>query len=122
MLCATCLDEAHKVLGESKVDNSGPLHQIITRRRLMGAAAVGALALSRPGWAQTMIELRYPAVPEHGDHDGLSAERPDDPAAHPPPLLENAVEVFRQGCVHANDQFYVRWHWALIPTDIDINI
>jgi DMSO/TMAO reductase YedYZ molybdopterin-dependent catalytic subunit len=29
-------------------------------------------------------------------------------------------EVFDKGVFTPNDQFYVRWHWALIPTDIDV--
>jgi DMSO/TMAO reductase YedYZ molybdopterin-dependent catalytic subunit len=37
-----------------------------------------------------------------------------------PPLLETPFEVFDKGVFIPNDQFYVRWHWAVIPTDIDI--
>ena len=37
-----------------------------------------------------------------------------------PPLLETPFEVFDKGVFTPNDQFYVRWHWAVIPTDIDI--
>jgi DMSO/TMAO reductase YedYZ molybdopterin-dependent catalytic subunit len=36
-----------------------------------------------------------------------------------PPLLETPFEVFDKGVFTPNDQFYVRWHWAVIPTDID---
>jgi DMSO/TMAO reductase YedYZ molybdopterin-dependent catalytic subunit len=36
-----------------------------------------------------------------------------------PPLLETPFEVFDQGVFTPNDRFYVRWHWAVIPTDID---
>jgi hypothetical protein len=37
-----------------------------------------------------------------------------------PPLLETPFEVFDKGVFTPNDQFYVRWHWSVIPTDIDI--
>ncbi len=37
-----------------------------------------------------------------------------------PPLLETPFEVFDKGVFTPNDQFYVRWHWAVITTDIDI--
>jgi DMSO/TMAO reductase YedYZ molybdopterin-dependent catalytic subunit len=37
-----------------------------------------------------------------------------------PPLLETPFEVFDKGVFTPNDQCYVRWHWAVIPTDIDI--
>ena len=38
-----------------------------------------------------------------------------------PPLLETPFEVFDKGVFTPNDQFYVRWHWAVIPTDIDVD-
>ena len=37
-----------------------------------------------------------------------------------PPLLETPFEVFDKRVFTPADQFYVRWHWAVIPTDIDI--
>ena len=36
-----------------------------------------------------------------------------------PPLLETPFEVFDRGTLTPNDQFYVRWHWAAIPTSIE---
>jgi DMSO/TMAO reductase YedYZ molybdopterin-dependent catalytic subunit len=36
-----------------------------------------------------------------------------------PPLLETPFEVFDLGCFTPNDQFYVRWHWAQIPTEVN---
>jgi DMSO/TMAO reductase YedYZ molybdopterin-dependent catalytic subunit len=38
-----------------------------------------------------------------------------------PPLLETPFEVFDRGVFTPNDQFYVRWHWAVIPTEIDVD-
>lgn len=38
-----------------------------------------------------------------------------------PPLLETPFEVFDRGVFTPNDAFYVRWHWAVIPTEIDVN-
>jgi DMSO/TMAO reductase YedYZ molybdopterin-dependent catalytic subunit len=38
-----------------------------------------------------------------------------------PPLLETPMEVFDGGVFTPNDQFYVRWHWAVIPSSIDVN-
>jgi hypothetical protein len=34
-------------------------------------------------------------------------------------LLETPLEVFDQS-VFTNDRFYVRWHWALIPTQVEV--
>jgi len=38
-----------------------------------------------------------------------------------PPLLETPFEVFDRGVFTPNDAFYVRWHWAVIPTEIDVD-
>jgi DMSO/TMAO reductase YedYZ molybdopterin-dependent catalytic subunit len=38
-----------------------------------------------------------------------------------PPLLETPFEVFDHGVFTPNDRFFVRWHWANIPTEIDVN-
>jgi DMSO/TMAO reductase YedYZ molybdopterin-dependent catalytic subunit len=38
-----------------------------------------------------------------------------------PPLLETPMEVFDKSIFTPNDQFYVRWHWAGIPNEIDVN-
>jgi DMSO/TMAO reductase YedYZ molybdopterin-dependent catalytic subunit len=37
-----------------------------------------------------------------------------------PPLLETPFEVFDRGVFTPNDQFFVRWHWAVIPQQIDV--
>ncbi len=36
-----------------------------------------------------------------------------------PPLLETPFEVFDQGVFTPNNRFFVRWHWANIPTEVD---
>src|ERR1700722_2616977 len=94
---------------------------LITRRRLLGGAGVGALALTNPSWAETMIDLPLPGGP------GARPITTDFPQKGPmilqrtrPPLLETPFEVFDKSVFTPNDQFYVRWHWAVIPTDIDI--
>src|ERR1700674_3014285 len=97
-------------------------HQMVTRRRLLGAAGVGALALSRPTWAQTIIDLPLPGGPD------ARQITTDFPQKGPmilqrtrPPLLETPFEVFDKGVFTPNDQFYVRWHWAVIPTEVDVD-
>ena len=96
-------------------------HHLVTRRQLLGAAAVGGLALSKAAWAETMTELPLPGGP------GARPITTDFPQKGPmilqrtrPPLLETPFDVFDKGVFTPTDQFYVRWHWALIPTDIDI--
>jgi DMSO/TMAO reductase YedYZ molybdopterin-dependent catalytic subunit len=36
-----------------------------------------------------------------------------------PPLLETPFEVYDEGVLTPNDKFFVRWHWANIPSHID---
>ena len=38
-----------------------------------------------------------------------------------PPLLETPFEVFDQGVFTPNDRFFVRWHWAVIPEQVDVS-
>jgi DMSO/TMAO reductase YedYZ molybdopterin-dependent catalytic subunit len=35
-------------------------------------------------------------------------------------LLETPFEVFDRGVFTPNDQFFVRWHWAAIPQQVDV--
>ena len=37
-----------------------------------------------------------------------------------PPLLETPFSVFDHGVFTPNDQFFVRWHWSVIPEEIDV--
>ena len=37
-----------------------------------------------------------------------------------PPLLETPFEVFDNGVFTPNDRFFVRWHWSVIPEEIDV--
>ena len=76
-----------------------PLHHIVTRRLLLlGAAGVGALALSKPARAQTMIDLPLPGGP--GARQITTAFPQKGPMILQrtrPPLLETPFEVFDKG-------------------------
>src|SRR6201996_5412838 len=101
-------------------ENSALLHTM-TRRRLLGAAGTAALALTKPAWAETMIDLPLPGGP--GERQITTAFPQKGPMILQrtrPPLLETPFDVFDKGTLTPNDQFYVRWHWAVIPTRIDI--
>jgi DMSO/TMAO reductase YedYZ molybdopterin-dependent catalytic subunit len=37
-----------------------------------------------------------------------------------PPLLETPWDVFDRGVLTPNNQFFVRWHWAVIPEQMDV--
>jgi DMSO/TMAO reductase YedYZ molybdopterin-dependent catalytic subunit len=92
-----------------------------TRRHLLGAAGLGGLALvARPALGGTEVDLRLP-----GGYGGRPIAT-DFPQKGPmilqrtrPPLLETPWDVFDKGVFTPNDRFYVRWHWADIPTEVD---
>jgi hypothetical protein len=80
---------------EVQVIENATLRYAVTRRQLLGSAGMGALALSKPAWAQTMIDLPLPGGP------GARAITTAFPQKGPmilqrtrPPLLETPFEVF----------------------------
>jgi DMSO/TMAO reductase YedYZ molybdopterin-dependent catalytic subunit len=99
----------------------GEHHRMITRRTLLGGAGVGGLALlARRASAQTTVEL--PFAPQARQ---ITSEFPQKGPMilqrTRPPLLETPWDVFDKGVFTPADQFYVRWHWALIPTDVSVD-
>ena len=104
------------------MESIGPLRHLMTRRHLLGAAGTGGLALlSAPVWAQAVIDLPLPGGPgARQTTTGFPQKGQMILQRTRPPLLETPFEVFDKGVFTPNDQFYVRWHWAVIPTDIDI--
>jgi DMSO/TMAO reductase YedYZ molybdopterin-dependent catalytic subunit len=100
---------------------NGFRHQMVTRRRLVGATGMGLALLSSPAWARATVDLALPGGP---------SERPLTTAFPQkgqmilqrtrPPLLETPFDVFDKGVFTPNDQFYVRWHWANIPEQVDV--
>jgi DMSO/TMAO reductase YedYZ molybdopterin-dependent catalytic subunit len=99
-----------------------------TRRSFLGRAGAGGLALvSGSAWvdragAQTTVDLPLPGGPRAR---AITTAFPQKAAMilqrTRPPLLETPSAVFDKGVFTPNDSFYVRWHWAVIPTEIDVN-
>src|SRR3979490_3061081 len=98
------------------------LRYAVTRRQLLGAAAgVGAVALAKPSWAPTKLNLPLPDGPDaRAITTAFPQKGPMILQRTRPPLLETPFEVFDKGVFTPTGQFYVRWHWAVIPTDIDV--
>lgn len=93
-----------------------------TRRQFLGAASLlGAMAATRPAWAGGTVELALPGGP---DGRSLTTAFPQKGSMilqrTLPPLLETPFEVFDRGVFTPNDQFFVRWHWAVIPEQVDV--
>jgi DMSO/TMAO reductase YedYZ molybdopterin-dependent catalytic subunit len=106
----------HSIMGNSA------LTHVLSRRAALWQLGLASLSLAAaPAFAEGMIKLPLPSDPR---------ERPlthDFPQKGTmilqrtrPPLLETPFEVFDRGVFTPNDQFYVRWHWAVIPTSVDV--
>ncbi len=94
----------------------------LTRRMLLGQAGMAGLALaSASAWAQSTVDLPLPGGP---DQRPIATDFPQKGAMilqrSRPPLLETPFEVFDKGVFTPNDRFYVRWHWAVIPTEVKV--
>ncbi len=102
-----------------------PKHIIYTpsrRRFLQSVGILGGMLATFPAWAASFVNLDLLAG---------GPKRRDLTTAFPqkgqmilqrtrPPLLETPFAVFDHGIFTPNDQFYVRWHWAVIPWHVDV--
>lgn len=92
------------------------------RSFLLGAGSLGAAALAAPAWAASTVDLHLPGGPSTRP---LTSEFPGKPnmimQRTRPPLLETPMSVFDQNVFTPNDRFFVRWHWANIPTSVDVD-
>jgi DMSO/TMAO reductase YedYZ molybdopterin-dependent catalytic subunit len=93
-----------------------------TSRRgfLAGASAAGISMIISRAFAEETVDLDLP--------DGVSTrpivknylgKGPMILQRTRPPLLETPFEVFDKDIITPNDQFYVRWHWANMPGEIN---
>ncbi|HTB39080.1 MAG TPA: molybdopterin-dependent oxidoreductase [Reyranella sp.] len=99
-----------------------------TRRTFLGQAGAGGLAIvsgsawTAPAGAGTSVDLPLPGGPQER---AITTSFPQKTAMilqrTRPPLLETPFEVFDRGVFTPNDSFFVRWHWAVIPTEVDVN-
>lgn len=91
------------------------------RNFLIQTALLGAAAFAAPAWSQNVADLRLPGGPSQRPTTSAFPEKRDMILQRArPPLLETPMEVFDHGVFTPNDRFFVRWHWALIPTSIDV--
>ena len=101
---------------------ASPRRSLLSRRCLLETAGGATLALaSPPALADAVVKLPLPGGP---DERQITTAFPEKGALilqrTRPPLLETPFEVFDQSVFTPNGRFYVRWHWAVIPTQIDV--
>lgn len=95
--------------------------QALSRRAVLKTIGIAGMALaSSSAWADQSVELPIAGDPRKRPvtHD-FPQKGPMILQRTRPPLLETSMEVFDRDVFTPNDQFYVRWHWAVIPTTVD---
>src|ERR1700730_6749308 len=99
-------------------DAMGERRRLILRGIAAGGLAGAFTSWSCATWAEGHIDLPFEggqrdlthSFPQKGEMILLRTR---------PPLLETPFPVFDRGVFTPNDQFFVRWHLANIPTQID---
>jgi DMSO/TMAO reductase YedYZ molybdopterin-dependent catalytic subunit len=90
------------------------------RRFLQSAGILGGMA-ALPACADTFVDLDLPGGPNRRELTTAFPQKgPMILQRTRPPLLETQFEVFDRGVFTPNDQFFVRWHWAVIPEAVDV--
>ena len=93
-----------------------------SRRCFLKLAGASALAIaSAPALAETMVTLPLPGGPDKRPITTAFPQKgPLILQRSRPPLLETPFEVFDQSVFTPNNRFFVRWHWAVIPTAVNV--
>ena len=106
---------------QSTSTSSVPACALSRRSAIQQIGIAGMSLLAAPAWAEDVIKLPLPSGPRERPmtHDFPQKGSMILQRARPP-LLETPMEVFDRGVFTPNDQFYVRWHWAVIPTSVDV--
>ena len=91
------------------------------RRFLQSAGILGGMAATLPAWADSYIDLDLPGGPDRRELSTAFPQKAQMIVQRTrPPLLETPWGVYDRGVFTPNDQFFVRWHWAVIPERVDV--
>ncbi len=93
------------------------------RRAMLGGLAAAGLAMAggRQAWAEGQTTLPLPGGPQDRPLTTAFPQKGEMILQRTrPPLLETPFAVFDRGVFTPNDQFFVRWHWSVIPTEVDV--
>ncbi|WP_350357488.1 molybdopterin-dependent oxidoreductase [Paraburkholderia fungorum] len=93
------------------------------RRRTLHTLATGGVVLAVGGVTRAWSAQLATTLPFQGGERDITNSFPQKSdmllLRSRPPLLETPFSVFDHGVFTPNDQFYVRWHLANIPTSVD---
>jgi DMSO/TMAO reductase YedYZ molybdopterin-dependent catalytic subunit len=94
-----------------------------SRRAALGGLGLAGLTMAggRRVWAEGETTLPLPGGPQSRPLTTAFPQKGEMILQRTrPPLLETPFAVFDKGVFTPNDQFFVRWHWAVIPTEVDV--
>lgn len=93
----------------------------INRRRVISAALAGGAGSMLPSWVMGAEKTNLPIA--HGERELMAfpEKKPMIVLTSRPPQLETPFEYFDNHVITPNDEFFVRYHMAGIPTSIDPN-
>ncbi|MHC2518960.1 DMSO/TMAO reductase YedYZ molybdopterin-dependent catalytic subunit [Bradyrhizobium diazoefficiens] len=100
-----------------------PFGRILSRRAALRQIGLSGLAVfAVPALADDSVNLPLPSDPRKRTITRDFPQKKEMILQRiRPPLLETPMEVFDRTVFTPNDQFYVRWHWAVIPESVDAN-
>lgn len=100
-----------------------PLYDAERRRvlRLAGALGAGALTCGRALAALSADTYTLPMANGERPLVKYPQKRPMIGVTSRPPQLETPWGVYNDGVITPNDAFFVRYHLAAVPTDIDLD-
>jgi DMSO/TMAO reductase YedYZ molybdopterin-dependent catalytic subunit len=91
------------------------------RRFLRNAGILGGIAATFPALADTYIDLDLPGGPDRRELTTAFPQKAQMIIQRiRAPLLETPWDVYDRGVFTPNDQFFVRWHWPVIPERVDV--
>jgi DMSO/TMAO reductase YedYZ molybdopterin-dependent catalytic subunit len=121
--CPSCplADITSRQKAHGMIDFARATGTVDRRRFLRGAAILGAAFATRPAWAGGTIKLNLPGGPDDRELTTAFPQKGQMILQRTrPPLLETPFDVFDKGIFTPNEQFFVRWHWAVIPEEVDV--
>jgi sulfite dehydrogenase (cytochrome) subunit A len=94
-------------------------NHLTKRRQLITAALAGSLSSLVPTWAKESEKIMLPF--DHGERELIAfpEKKPMIVLTSRPPQLETPFEYFDNKVITPNDEFFVRYHLAGIPSSID---
>jgi DMSO/TMAO reductase YedYZ molybdopterin-dependent catalytic subunit len=96
---------------------------VLSRRYFLESVAILSLTLaSASTHAEGIIKLPLPGGPDDREVTTRFPQKGELILQRTrPPLLETPFDVFDKSIFTPNDQFFVRWHWAGIPTEVNVD-